>query len=172
MTDLFTRIADAPESHALTRGLLARRIAMAVLALVALLALLDVFGQAGSTSRADSGSASLKLGMPSALRGGLLFQAKIEIAARTDIENPRLVLAKGWLEGMTLNTIEPAAQSESSRDGLVVLSYDKLAAGDTMTIWTQAQVNPTQTGGRDFSLELDDAERPLARIHRHVTVFP
>jgi hypothetical protein len=61
---------------------------------------------------------------------------------------------------------------ESSRDGLVVLSYDRLAAGDRMTVWAQFQVNPTQPGRRDFSVELDDAETPVARVSRKITVMP
>jgi hypothetical protein len=172
MPDLFRGVADAPESHALTRGLWARRAVMTALLAVSVLALLGVAGQPGSTSRADAAAATVKLGLPKAVRGGLLFQAKVEIAAHQDIEHPRLVLANGWTEGMQLNTIEPAAQSESSRDGRLVLSYEKLSAGDHVTIWFQFQVDPTEAGRRDFTLELDDAQRPVARIARKLTVFP
>jgi hypothetical protein len=172
MTETFRDVAEQPEHWALRHGLWARRVLMALLAVVVALALLDTFGQAGSTSRAETAGATMKLGMPSAVRAGLFFQAKLEIAARQDVENPRLVLGSGWTEGMQVNTIEPAAQSESSRDGLLVLSYDKLAAGDTMTVWFQFQVDPTENGRRDFTIELDDAERPVARIVRHLNVFP
>jgi hypothetical protein len=172
MTDLFRRIADQPESRALTQGLWIRRAVMALLGVVVILALLDTFGQRGSTSRAESPAATLKLGMPSAVRGGLFFQAKVQIAAHTDVQHPRLVLGSGWTEGLQVNTIEPAAQTESSRDGRLVLAYEQLSAGDTATIWFQFQVVPTQTGRRDFTIELDDAEQPLTRVVRHLTVFP
>jgi hypothetical protein len=172
MTDLFRDIADAPESRALTRGLWARRVVMSLLLVVAVLALTGLFGQPGSTHAAAGTKATMKLGAPDAVRGGVFFQAKVEIAAHQDIENPRLVLAPGWTEGLQVNTIEPAAQSESSRDGRLVLSYDKLAAGDTMTIWFQFQVDPTEFGRRDFTIELDDAEQPVARIAHKLTVFP
>jgi hypothetical protein len=52
------------------------------------------------------------------------------------------------------------------------LSYDKLSAGDRMTIWFQFQVDPTAPGRRDLSVELDDAEQPIARIPRKLTVMP
>lgn len=172
MPDLFREPAEAPESAALTRGLWARRTVMLLLLAVAVLALTGFFGQQGSTHAATGDKATIKLGVPGAVRGGLLFQAKVEIAARQDVDHPRLVLGHGWTEGMQMNTIEPGAQSESSRDGRLVMSYDKLAAGDTMTIWFQFQVDPTEAGRRDFSLELDDADQPVAKIAHNLTVFP
>jgi hypothetical protein len=36
----------------------------------------------------------------------------------------------------------------------------------------QFQVNPTTVGDQDTSVELDDAERPLARIAHTITVLP
>src|ERR1700755_1062713 len=135
MPDLFREPAEAPESGALTRGLWARRAGVTLLLAFVVLALTGFFGQQGSTHAATGDKATLRLGVPDAVRGGLLFQAKVEIAARQDLEHPRLLLGQGWSEGMQMNTIEPGAQSESSRDGRLVLSYDKLAAGDTMTIW-------------------------------------
>lgn len=172
MTELFRDLAEGPESHALTRGLWVRRGVMTALAAFVLAALAGVFGQRGSTSRTEAPAATVKLGLPEAVRGGLLFQAKVEIAARQAIDHPRLVLGTGWTEGMQVNTIEPGAQSESSRDGRLLLSYDQLAAGDRFTVWFQFQVDPTESGRRDFTLELDDAERPIARIHRTLRVFP
>jgi hypothetical protein len=172
MTDLFTTVADQPESRAMTRGVWARRATMAVFGVIALLAVLGVFGQQGTTTHAAGPQATMSLGAPETVRGGLFFQARVELRALRDIEHPRLVLARGWTEGMQVNSIEPSPASEASRDGLLVLSYDKLAAGDRMSIWFQFQVDPTEPGRRDFSLELDDAERPIARVHRKLTVMP
>jgi hypothetical protein len=172
MTELFKNVADQPPSTALTRGLWARRATMTVFAVFALLALLGVFGQKGTTTKAAGPQAAISLGAPKTVRGGLLFQARIEIRALRDVEHPRLVLARGWVEGLQVNSIEPSASTESSRDGKLVLSYDKLSAGDRMSIWFQFQVNPTQPGRRDMSFELDDAEQPIARISRKITVLP
>jgi hypothetical protein len=172
MTELFSTLADRPEPHALTRGLWARRAGVAAMTLIALLALLGVFGQPGSTTRAAGAQATMSLGAPEVVRGGLFFQARIEIQALRDVDHPRLVLARGWTEGMQLTSLEPNPMTESSRDGRLLLSYDKLAAGDHTTIWIQFQVDPTEPGRRDFSLELDDAETPIARVSRKLTVLP
>lgn len=172
MTDLFRDLAERPESRALTRGLWARRATMTALAAVSALALADVFGQHGRTSAAAADAATLRVGLPDAVRGGLLFQGRLDLVAHRDVRHPRLVLGRGWTEGMQVNTIEPGATGETSRDGHLVLSYDGLAAGDHRTIWIQLQVDPTEAGRRDFAVELDDAERPVARVARTITVFP
>jgi hypothetical protein len=112
------------------------------------------------------------LAAPETVRGGLFFQSRIEIRALTAIEHPRLVLGEGWFEGMQVNSIEPAAESETSRDGRVVLSYGALEPGDVLRIWLQFQVEPTNIGTRDYSVELDDEDRLLVRIPRTIRVLP
>jgi hypothetical protein len=106
------------------------------------------------------------------VRGGLFFQCKLEVRALREIKFPRIVLDDGWLEGMQVNSIEPAPASESSRDGHVVLSYDKLASGDVLRVWLQFEVDPTSVGHRPYGVELDDAGTPLVRLSRSITVLP
>ena len=88
------------------------------------------------------------------------------------MQNPRLILDKGFLEGITINTIEPQANQELSRRDSLVLTYNQLAAGDKLTVWIEAQVNPTTVGRRLQSLSLDDGTTQIARITRHTTFFP
>jgi hypothetical protein len=172
MTELFRTVSEQPESRALTRGLWARRATLTVFGVVVALALAGVLGQEGATTRAAGPQARMSLSAPDTVRGGVFFQARVEVRAVRDIAHPRVVLGRGWAEGFQVNSIEPSAMEESSRDGRIVLSYDQLAAGDRLTIWFQFQVNPTQSGRRDFSVELDDAERPVARITHEITVLP
>jgi hypothetical protein len=149
-------------------GLIARRAVMTLFAAISLAALAGAIGQRATTSEASG----MTLQAPETVRGGLFWQARIDIRAPREIQNPRLVFAEGWLEGMQVNSIEPAAGSESSRDGRLVLSYGKLAAGDRLQIWLQFEVNPTNVGRRSLALELDDAETPVARIDRDIRVLP
>jgi hypothetical protein len=53
-----------------------------------------------------------------------------------------------------------------------VLSYDALAPGDLLRVWFQFEVNPTNVGRRSYAIELDDAERPVARLAPDITVLP
>ena len=168
--DLFS---DVPaDNHRLGVGLWARRAFTLLFALVAAVALWGVFGQRASDSRAAGPAARMTLSAPEVVRGGLFFQSRVEIRALAAIEHPRLVLDTGWLEGMQVNSIVPAAESETSRDGKVVLSYGGLESGDVLRIWFQFQVEPTNVGRHPYGIELDDAQEPLARIERTLTVLP
>jgi hypothetical protein len=140
--------------------------------LIALAALAGLIGQRSSTSSAATPVAQMTLTAPEVVRGGLFFESRIDIQARSAIEHPRLVFDDGWLEGLQVNSVEPAAESESSRDGRLVLSYGALEAGDRLRIYLQFEVNPTNVGSRSYGFELDDAERRVARIDRDIRVLP
>jgi hypothetical protein len=165
--------SDLPaETRSTAFGLWARRAVVTLFAVVALLALLDRFGQGTSESASIGPAASLRVLAPQTVRGGLLFQSRIEIRALRDVKLPRIVLDRGWMEGMQINSIEPAAMSESSRSGRVVLSYDQLAAGDFLRMYLSFQVNPTYVGRRSYGVELDDGRVRIARVNRSLTVLP
>jgi hypothetical protein len=172
VTKLFTDVAAVPEPRGEIVGLWTRRAVMTIFAVVALLGLLDVFGQGTTQTVAGTPAAVLSLTAPEAVRGGLFFQSRIEIRARRAIAHPRLVLDEGWIEGMQVNSIEPNPVGEASRDGRLVLSYDAVDAGERLVVWLQFEVNPTNTGHRSYGLELDDADTRIAAIDRHITVFP
>ena len=155
------------------REVWARRVVVALAVVPVALALAGVLGQRQSSSAQTGPDGTVKLVAPPTLRGGLLWSARIDVRAVRDIAHPRLVLAPGYAEGMQVNSIEPAAEGEAGRsDGSVVLSYPQLTAGDRLVVYLQFQVNPTTIGKQDASVELDDAERALARVGRTITVLP
>jgi hypothetical protein len=172
VTKLFTDVAADLDPRGETIGLWTRRTVMTVFAAIALLGLLDVFGQATTQTVASAPGAVLRVTAPEAVRGGLFFQSRVEIRAVRAIEHPRLVLDEGWIEGMQVNSIEPSPVGEASRDGRVVLSYDAVDAGERLVVWLQFEVDPTSTGHRPYGLELDDGETKLAAVHRDITLFP
>ena len=69
------------------------------------------------------------------------------------------MLDPGWLEGMTLNTLEPAPIGEASRDG-----GSRSSSGTSRraphVLFLQFQVNPTNVGRRSQDVELHDGEGP------------
>jgi hypothetical protein len=170
MTDAFAKIDHDPRADAV--GLWVRRAVMGLLALVVLAALANRFGQGATESTARAPAATMRLTAPETVRGGLFFQSLLEVRAARAIDHPRFVLDDGWVEGMQLTSVEPAPVGEASRDGRVVLSYDGLRPGDVMRVWIQSEVNPTNVGRRSYGIALNDAERPVARIDRTITVLP
>jgi hypothetical protein len=138
----------------------------------ALAALLNAFGQAPTKSSATAPAATLSVEAPQKLRGGLIFEGEFVVDATQKLEHPTLILSGGWLDGITLNTIEPAPESETSRQHELHLRFATLPAGERLTVWTQWQVNPVNVGTQPQNVALYDGTEPVASVERDVTVLP
>jgi hypothetical protein len=149
-----------------------RRGILGVIALVLLLGVANVFGQRPSTSEASVAAASLSVYSPARVRGGLYFETRFDIRAAHELRDAQLVLSSTWLEGMTLNTVEPSPVGEASRNGDLALDLGHVAAGDRYLLFLQFQVNPTNVGRRSLRADLYDGGRHLVTIHRKITIFP
>ncbi len=149
-----------------------RRAVLCCIAVLPVLALLNVFGQHPTTSTANASEAHVRVTAPSRLRGGLIFQVRVEVLAHQDIRELGIVFDKGWWESMSVNSIVPEPSEESSEDGRVELSYGKLGAGHSLVCWIYFQVNPTNVGKRAENIEVRDGSTPIVDIHRAITVFP
>jgi hypothetical protein len=150
----------------LRRGLLALLIAFLLVGLA------GVFGQRPSTTHAAAAAATLELRGPSDARGGLLFSMRFRIDALRDLRNATLVLAPGWAEEMSINTIEPSPIGQGSRDGRLVLQLGHVPARHVYVLWMQFQVNPTNVGRRDQDVELDDGPTHILTVHRTMNIWP
>ena len=149
-----------------------RRVVLALVSLLALAGLLNVFGQRPDTSQAAAPAASLKVYAPSHVRGGIYYEARITVTARTDVEDARLVLDSGWAESITINTVEPSPVGEASVDGKLAFDLGHVKAGTSYILFLQLQVNPTNVGRRSQDVALFDGETFLTSVDRTVTVFP
>ncbi len=150
----------------------ARWVVVAALGAVLGAALLNVFGQRDENLIAVGDGATLELSAPRALRSGLFFQGRVVIAAHRDLRRPTLVLHRGWLDAISVNTILPEPAKTASEAHGVALVFSPVRAGRTMTVFIEFQVNPTTFGRRDQGLELRDGDERVAAIERTVTIFP
>jgi hypothetical protein len=149
-----------------------RRGLFALLCLVPVLALLNLFGQHPGTSTAAGAAARLQVYAPARVRGGLLFEARFHVTALRELKRATLVLSSGWLEGMTVNTIEPSPTKESSVNGNLSLSLGDIPRGQSFLLFIQFQVNPITVGHRQQTVQLYDGNQKLLELHRTITVFP
>ncbi|MGH2933151.1 MAG: hypothetical protein ACRDL2_01365 [Gaiellaceae bacterium] len=156
-----------------TSGVWVRRGLFAVIAIVDILALLNVFGQRPATVRADVPAAIVSVYAPTAIRGGDLWEARFHITAKQDIRRAILKLDPGWGEGMSLNTIEPSPLLETSDNGRLWFDLGHIAAGKSYILFMQFQVNPTNVAWhRPQNVEVDDGNLVVATLHRSINVFP
>ena len=149
-----------------------RRTLFAALPLVAVLALLDVFGQRPQVSEAAAPAATLEVFAPSRLRSGVLFEARFTVHARRELRDAALVLDQGWFEGMTVNSLAPSPGEETSTDGRPTLHLGRIAAGRSHVLYVYFQINPTTVGRRAQTTRLLDGKQLVATVHRRATVFP
>jgi hypothetical protein len=150
----------------------ARRALLGVLTAVLVLGLLNIFGQVRSVDVAETDAARFEVSAPSKIRGGLFFEARYIVDALAEIERATIVLDSGWLEDITLNTVEPAPVEESSRNGKIALELGRIPAGERYILYLHFQVNPTAVGFRSQDVELYDGERLLASFDRTAIVWP
>jgi len=147
----------------------------AILALIGVLLLLglgNVFGQRPHTDVASANGVELEVYSPRTLRSGLFFMSRFTIRAEREIRAATLVLDPGWLEGITLNTVEPSPVGETNRDGRLAFDLGRVRAGTEHVFFLHFQVNPTNLGRRAQDVELQDGTTPLLTIDRTLTVYP
>lgn len=174
-------MADQPDGIVLTRHRdlkgrdwhpWVRRSLVGLLTVVALLALLGFVGQSTSTTRADAAAATLSVDAPGSVRGGLLYQARFTILAHQELKDATLFLNSRWIDGLTVNTIEPGPVNEASRDGGLVLELGHIAAGGKYVLYLDYQVNPTTIGSRTLRAELEDGDQPVTSLTRTLRIWP
>jgi hypothetical protein len=174
MSDAFTDHLPTgdPEHSGIVRALWTRRVVMCLLAALVLVALIGLIGQRQSTSSATAPAATMRLTAPKTLRGGLFFQARVEVIAHDDLKFPSLVLDDGWLDGIQINSVTPQPPNENALNGRAQLGYGELPANHRLVVWFEFEVNPTNVSRHSFGIRLLDGNKPVARIDRTIRVLP
>jgi hypothetical protein len=149
-------------------------ILLGLIAIIPILALLNVFGQAPDVKKVanPNGAATLELSAPTKVRSGLLFQARFDIRAVREIRDAVLVLDSGWMESLTLNSLEPSPAEETSRNGGIALDLGQIPAGKLWRQYMQFQVNPVNLGSQSQGVTLYDGNVPLLHLNRDLMIWP
>jgi hypothetical protein len=174
-------VAELPEGITLERNrdlggrgryVWVRRGLLCCIAVLPILALLNVFGQRPTTTSVESGIASVSVTAPGRLRGGLIFQVRVKVFARRAIKQLQIVFDEGWWESMSVNSIAPEPKEENSKNGHLELTYGSLDVGQSLVSRIYFQVNPTNVGKRREDVTVRDGNIPLLTVHRSLTIFP
>jgi hypothetical protein len=149
-----------------------RHVFIALLVVFVAAALLNVFGAHPSTSEAGGSAATLKVTAPERVRGGLLYQARLEVHADEPIGAPTLVFDKGWIEETTINTLQPEPAETTTDLGHLKVRYPPLQPGRSLTVYIALQANPNDVGTHDSGVALYDADEEIVAIERTQVNFP
>jgi hypothetical protein len=143
-----------------------------LLTLFVLAALLNAFGARPQTKEAVATAATLKITAPERVRGGLLYQARLQIHANEPIGAPTLVFDKGWIEETTINTVQPEPAETTSDPKHLKLRYPPLPPARTLDVYISLQANPNDVGTHNADVALYDADEEIASIDRTQVNFP
>jgi hypothetical protein len=149
-----------------------RRGGIGLLAVVALSALLNVFGQRPEMSSVSTGAARLQVYAPTSARGGLVYAARFRIDALRELKKASLILEPGWADQYTVNGVSPQPISEGSDNGKLLFNLGHIPQGKHYTLFLSLQINPTNVGHHGQDVWLYDAKKQLAVIHRTITIWP
>lgn len=149
-----------------------RHVYLVVLLAFVVAALLNTFGAVPTTSEASGAAATLKVTAPEHIRGGLLYQARIEIHTRQAIGAPTLVFDRGWIEETTLNTLEPEPAETTTDEGHLKVRFPPLPPDRILTVYVNFQANPNDVGTHSQGVALDDADEEIASVDRTQVNFP
>ena len=150
-----------------------RRGFVALLFILIVAALANFFGQAAATDTASGAGGSLSVKAPSRVRGGLTYQGEFVIHAKEALAAPTLVLERGWVDQTTVNTLEPEpAGTTTDADGDLKVRFPAMAAGRTLVVYIDFQVNSINVGTHDAGVALYDGSKPIASISRTQIDFP
>jgi hypothetical protein len=138
-----------------------------------LLGVSNTFGQTTTTTRAVAPQATLVVTAPETLRGGLLYQVLVQVAATMYIRQARVVLSAGWFSGLTTNAEVPQPSTQQSIDGSTAFSLGAILPRHHKDLRIYFQVNPTTLAwNRSQNVELYDGTHQLTKILRSITVYP
>lgn len=143
-----------------------------LLTIFVIAALLNAFGAKPQTEEAGATAATLKITAPERVRGGLLYQARLQIHANQAIGAPTLVFDKGWIEETTINTIQPEPAETTTDPKHLKLRYPPLPPGRTLDVFIALQANPNDVGTHNADVALYDAGEEIATIERTQLNFP
>jgi hypothetical protein len=144
-----------------------------ILAVLVLIAASGALGGLPNPSLSAAGpNARLTLEAPQTARSGMVFEMRMRIDAAAAIAKPIVAVSPGYWRELTINTMIPAAADESYGSGGYRFAYAPLAAGDTLRIKVDGQINPALVGGTAGRIALYDGETLLAALPVRMEVRP
>ena len=145
-------------------------ILLTVLLAAALLGLLG--GGRSPVVRAMANEAELSVDSPAILRSGLFFEQDVEVIPHRAFDDAVIGVSAALWKDMTINSMIPAAAQEEFADGEFRLHFGPLAAGESLILKIDGQINPPLTVGTRGAFRLYDGKRRIATVPISMKVLP
>lgn len=129
-------------------------------------------GQPSPPIMADFGEARLVVKTPTTIRNGEFFETDLTLTAEAPMADAVIAVSPALWQDMTVNTMIPAPADESFKDGHFHFSYGPLAAGDSVHVKIDGQINPPLFAGTRGEIAVFDGSRRIGAMPLRIKVLP
>lgn len=129
------------------------------------------FGKSGTVQGSSEGAALL-VESPSRIRNGQLAEMRIHVRAEEPIDTLVIRVGTDLWKDMTVNTLLPAANEESMKDGDFEFTFGALPAGEDWMMKVSLQINPNLYGLNRGTIRVLDRDEELAAADVRIQVLP
>lgn len=157
------------------RGLRAHANLVSLLVLGALMITAMTGWLAGSPTvgrQAAGPAATLTASIPERLRNGEFFEMRLTVTARQPIGDATIAIPPALWRDMTINSMIPAPSEEAFKGGAYRFRYGPLAAGETLTMKIDGQINPPLTVGTTGEVAVYDGDVRIVALPVHIRILP
>ena len=148
-------------------------IGVVALALLLLIGLSGFLGGSTVASKAvETADIRLTTSFPAKLRNGEIFEMRISITPKRDIDNLRLAFDMASWRDVTINSLVPAPTEERGSHGRYLFDYGPVAKGESFAVKIDGQINPPRWGNSRAIFVVYDGDSMLAAEPFKMTVMP
>lgn len=144
---------------------------LAALAVILFLSFFGVYGNS-ETVAAAGGGVQFTVEGPVRARNGEFLEMTVSVDARRDVQDLVVLIGAGLFRGVTVNTLLPDPE-HGFRNGSFEFSFGRLAAGESLQVKIDAQINPYHVFSSNAdSIAVADGDTVLATVDYAMEVLP
>lgn len=162
------------DEHLARPGPWRRATSVVPLVLLSALMLFALFGFAGreTTLSATANGTTATWHAPERIRNGEMMEMRLRVTSEAALGDLTVEIPSALWEDTTINTLMPAAASETSEDGVYRFAFGPLEAGTEFAMKADAQLNPDIFGPNSGTIRILDGDEELVTLPVTIEVLP
>jgi len=121
---------------------------------------------------ASADGVDLRIHAPEVIRNGEFLELRVTLESDRRLAAPAIGVGAALWEDMTVNTMIPAATTETSANGQLRFEFEPIEAGAPFLWKVDLQVNPDTVGGNAGTVTIYDGEDRLVSANVSIDVLP
>jgi hypothetical protein len=133
------------------------------------------FGVYGSDTKLEGRGSGVQFEVegPGRTRNGEFFELILNVEAQRDVQDLVILIGVDLLRDVTVNTLLPDPSEHGFRDGSYEFAFGRLAAGESLEVKLDAQINPGHMpSANEDTIAVADGESELAKVLYVMEVLP